>query len=158
MFGKLNDGETEALLFSQATGRVGCHAAGTTYIVPISYAYDGAYIYGHTSEGQKLNFMRSNPKVCFEVDSLTDMANWQTVICQGIFEELTEGTERNKALKILLDRNLPFIASKAVQLTEHWPFAPADVTAIPGVVYRILLTEKTGRFERYTNEFNQQAG
>jgi uncharacterized protein len=148
MFGQLTDVEIEETLKEHVVGRLGCHANNITYIVPISFAYDGKYIYGHTDEGMKIKLMRQNPSVCFEVDSLANMANWKSVICQGVFEELANEEERNKALGILLSRSLPFITSKTVQLSPHWPFPPSDYDHIKGIVYRILIKEKTGRFEK----------
>src|ERR1700738_1679858 len=107
MLGQLNISELEKLLSSQVVGRIGCHYKGVTYIVPISYAYDGEYVYCHTHEGMKVDIMRKNPKVCFEVDHMPDMANWQSVISWGEFEELTDVEQRNKALEKLGERILP---------------------------------------------------
>ncbi len=39
MFGELNPEEIEQLLSAQLVGRIGCHADGTTYVVPVSYGY-----------------------------------------------------------------------------------------------------------------------
>jgi nitroimidazol reductase NimA-like FMN-containing flavoprotein (pyridoxamine 5'-phosphate oxidase superfamily) len=147
MLGKLNDIEKEEILKRQIVGRIGCHAAGVTYVVPVSYAYDGKDIYVHTYEGMKLEMMRVNPHVCFETDVLKDMANWQSVITWGEFEELTEPTERNKALQILLNRKLPLLSSITTHLSKDWPFSPDDLNKIEGTVFRIALKEKHGRFE-----------
>lgn len=75
MLGKLESKQIEKVLNNNIVGRIGCHADGTTYVVPISYAYDGTYIYGRTMEGMKVNIMRKNPNVCFEVDDMKNMAN-----------------------------------------------------------------------------------
>ena len=151
MLGKLNPEEIEEVLQSQIIGRIGCHAGGVTYVVPISYAYNGIYIYAHTHEGKKIDMMRENPKICFEVDTMENMANWKSVIAWGEFEELTDEKEREAGLQILLNRILPIITSKTVQLSPHWPFPPEDVNNIKGIVYRFKLTEKTGRFETSNN-------
>jgi nitroimidazol reductase NimA-like FMN-containing flavoprotein (pyridoxamine 5'-phosphate oxidase superfamily) len=118
--------------------------------VPISYGYDGRNIYSHTEEGLKLNLMRRNPRVCFEVDdiNMVNMANWKSVIAWGEFEEITDPVEREKALHILLDRKLPLAVSNTVRLTSDWPFCPIDVNEIAGIVFRINITKKTGRFEK----------
>ena len=63
MIGELATPHIEELLKSEVMGRIGCHHAGTTYIVPTSYAYDGRYIYVHTHEGMKVEMMRKNPAV-----------------------------------------------------------------------------------------------
>jgi hypothetical protein len=150
MFGKLENRQIEELLNKQVIGRLGCHADGFTYVVPMSYAYDGEYIYGHTLEGMKLNLMRKNPNVCFEVDDMLDMANWKSVVTWGIFEELVEGPDRNKALKNLIDRTLPLISSETTHLSPQWPFPSNDNDQIKGVVFRIRLMEKSGRYEYHT--------
>jgi nitroimidazol reductase NimA-like FMN-containing flavoprotein (pyridoxamine 5'-phosphate oxidase superfamily) len=147
MFGNLEKKEIEELLNSQIIGRLGCHADGLTYVVPMSYAYDGEYIYGHTLEGMKVNIMRKNPQVCFEVDSMQDMANWKSVVGWGVFEELKSEQERNAALKHLVDRVLPIISSETTHLSPQWPFPAGDPKEIKGIVFRIKLVEKTGRFE-----------
>jgi len=147
MLGQLNNTEIEEVLKKQLIGRIGCHTNGTTYIVPISYAYDGTYIYGHTYEGMKMQMMRSNPIVCFEVDIMENMANWNSVICQGEFEEVTDSKEREKGIDLLLNRSLPYITSETVQLTPHWPFQTNNLDKIDGIIFRIKLKEKTGRYE-----------
>ena len=153
MFGKLADKEIEELLYTQLIGRIGCHAEDVTYVVPISYTYDGEYIYGHAFEGMKINMMRKNSKVCFQVDNMRNMANWQSVVTWGEFEELQEGAERNKALRKLMDRSLPLVSSETTHLAPHWPFPTTDVQNIKGIVFRIRLTNKTGRFEKSSAEF-----
>lgn len=152
MFGELNTDGIETLLQLQLVGRIGCHAKGVTYVVPISYAYDGAYIYGHTFEGMKVEMMRINPKICFQVDDTADLSNWQSAVLWGEFEELAEGPERILALQQLMERKLPLISSETMHLTSQWPFNDEDVSKISGVVFRIRVTEKTGRFEKSTEK------
>lgn len=147
MLGTLEVNELENFLQRQVVGRIGCHADGVTYIVPVSYAYDGTYVYAHSKEGMKTAIMRKNPKICFEVEHMTDMANWKSVIAWGVFEELTDTAERNRAIKILSDRILPLVSSETTHLSSHWPFPDTDTSHVTGVVFRIKLTEKTGRFE-----------
>ena len=154
MFGKLSTEQIEELLKRQFIGRIGCHADDTTYVVPVSYVYDGSYIFGRTDEGMKINMMRKNPKVCFEIDDTRDLTNWQSVIAWGEFEELKEGRERDDALQKLTARTLPVITtSEKMHISPLWPFSTEDTSTIPGVVYRIRLTEKTGRYEKSSNEF-----
>lgn len=150
MFGELSQKEIEGVLDQQVVGRLGCHADGKTYVVPISYAYDGEYIYGHTNEGLKITMMRKNPEVCFEVDVLQNMALWQSVIVWGEFEELTDEPERHQGLTKLYERVLPLITSDTTKLSSEWPFTPANIDDIKGIVYRVRLTKKTGRFENST--------
>ena len=148
MIDKLNQEEIENLLHHQIVGHLGCHADGITYIVPVSYAYDGTYIYCHGYEGKKMEMLRKNPKICFQVDEMTDMADWKSVIAWGEFEELKDKNEKNEAFRILLKRALPIHSSITTHLGSQWPFSSDDLGTIEGVAFRIKIKEKTGRFER----------
>jgi nitroimidazol reductase NimA-like FMN-containing flavoprotein (pyridoxamine 5'-phosphate oxidase superfamily) len=144
----LNSEEIESVLHNQVVGRLGCHADGLTYVIPISYAYDGEYLYCHTYEGKKINILRKNPKLCFQVDEMRNMANWKSVIVWGNFEELTRIEEKNKALQALLNRSLPIHSSITTHLGAQWPFSSEDLNEIPGIFFRVRMHDKTGRFEK----------
>lgn len=148
MFGTLNNEEIETILNSQLIGRIGCHANNTTYVVPISYAYDGEFIYSLTREGMKVNFMRHNPHVCFEVEDIPNLGNWKSVICWGEYEELPNRAERHQALELLHDRQLPIITSATTKLSPTWPFKPDNIDSIRGIVFRIRIYKKTGKYEK----------
>lgn len=153
MLGELNSKEIEDLLSSEATGRIGCHAEGRTYVVPITYAYDGRDVYCHSPEGLKLRMMRKNPVVCFEVDRIQDMGNWKSVIVHGRFEEL-RGRDALAAMDILIKR---FVAIE--QPDEPHPsyifresqVEPPRTDGREVVIFRIRIAEKSGRFETTTN-------
>lgn len=147
MIDTLNDSRIEEILQKSVIGHIGCCIEDRAYIVPISYAYDGQYVYAHTHEGMKINIMRKNPHVCFEVDNTKNMANWQSVIAWGNYEEITDTEERNKALQLLTGRVLPFNSSITTHIGSEWPFHSQDYHNVGGIVFRIHLKEKTGRFE-----------
>ncbi|MEO9144590.1 MAG: pyridoxamine 5'-phosphate oxidase family protein [Ginsengibacter sp.] len=148
MLGIMDNEQIEKVILDNINGRLGCHADGITYVVPVSYAYDGECIYVRTFEGLKMSMMRKNPNVCFQIDKLEDMANWESVICQGTFEELVNEEERNDGLKKLISRILPNISSETVKLSPEWPFPTDDYTHIEGIVFKIYLITKSGRYEK----------
>lgn len=150
MVGNLTEIQVDELLGKQLVGRIGCRVNDKVYVVPISYAYEGNSIYAHTYEGMKIDAMRHNPEVCFEIDDYTDMANWQSVIAWGRYEEITEPADRAAAIQLLLHRNLPMLSSETTHLGKNWPFDTSN-ESIDGIVFRIVLSEKTGRFESYSN-------
>lgn len=148
MIGMLKSTQIEELLMHMLVGRIACCSGEVPYVVPISYVYDGKYLYFHTHEGEKITIMRNNPQVCFQVDHMHNMAHWESVIVRGIYEEVTDTQERESALKLLVTRTLPLISSVTTHLGKSWPFVPEKLNdEIPGVVFRIKITEKTGRFE-----------
>ena len=95
----------------------------------------------------KTDIMRKDPNVCFEVENMTNMANWKTVICWGEFEEITWRADRHHALEKLQDRILPSFPSATTKLSPEWPFHSVNIDIIKGLVFRIRLSKKTGRFE-----------
>ena len=144
-FGKLTSAQIEALLREQMVGRLGCHADGRTYIVPVTYAYDGTYAYGYSTDGLKLRMMRDNPLVCFQVDDIEHQAQWRSVIAQGRFEELDDDVGRaalellSARLRITAEFSTETIESSRTFVTRRGRY---------GVAYRIAFFEKTGRFEQ----------
>lgn len=148
MLGQLNDSQIRNILSSQVVGRLACTDGKQPYIVPVTYTYDGEYIYGQTNEGTKLKILRKNPNVCFEVDMMTDMANWQSVIVFGKFEELKEG-EAGKARNILFGRVFSLMTSSTIHTHEHEVMEKLDDSnRIKYVMYRIKIIKVTGRFEK----------
>jgi nitroimidazol reductase NimA-like FMN-containing flavoprotein (pyridoxamine 5'-phosphate oxidase superfamily) len=148
MFETLSDEQIKSVISNNIVGRLGCHADGKTYVVPISYAFEDNCIYARTFEGLKIDMMRKNPEICFQVDEMESMADWRSVIIWGKFEELDEKAEREKGLKILMSRILPKISSETVKLTPEWPFPGNDLVSIKGIVFRIAIKEMTGRLEK----------
>lgn len=148
MLGELTTTQIENLLHSQRIGRIGCHSDGLTYVVPITFAYDGTYIYGHTKEGMKIDMMRKNPNVCLEVDSMENMSNWRSVIAWGEFEELTKPADREKAMDILWDHIMPFMTGETTVQHSMTDSHGKVIEAMKGVVYRVKLLKKTGRYEK----------
>lgn len=134
MIAELDRAEIDDLLHAQVVGRVGCHADGLTYVVPVIYAYDGEAFYVYTVEGRKVRMMRANPRVCFEVDEY-EAGGWRSAIVQGRYEELDEaGAER--ALTLLAAR-FPSSGSSRRPRAEGTP-----------VAFRIVVDEITGRAVR----------
>ena len=148
MIGELNYNQIKNVLSSQAVGRLGCSDGKQPYIIPVTYAYDGKHIYGQVIEGTKLKLLRKNPKVCFEVDLITNMANWQSVLVYGVFEEV-KNAEAKKAREFLFDRVFPLTTSSTVHPFGHDEKGKVnDDTRIKPVMYRIKISKITGRFEK----------
>jgi len=62
MIGKLNAKQIDEFLQKHFVGRIGCYDGNEVFIVPVSYAYDGKYIYVRSFEGKKIDIMRKIPK------------------------------------------------------------------------------------------------
>lgn len=148
MLGQLDDTQIRNILSSQAVGRLACTDGKKPYIVPVTYTYNGKYIYGQTNEGTKLKMLRKNPNVCFEVDMMMDMRNWQSVIVYGKFEEL-KNEQAKKARDILFGRVFSLMTSSTIHAHEHEVTEELDDSnRVKYVMYRIKIRKVTGRFEK----------
>jgi uncharacterized protein len=135
MVGLLSPHEIEAVLRRGCFGRIGCCIENRPYVVPVSYAYDASAVYVASGPGRKIDAMRADPHVCFQVDEAHGMAGWHSVMADGVYVELTADSERHAALA-LLDKS-------SGRCPACGPPAPAGM-----IVFRLELTEKTGRFGR----------
>jgi len=143
--GELTREQIDSVFYRQTVGRIGCHAAGRTYIVPITYAYDGEFIYCHSLPGMKISMMRENPNICFEVEEVENKRDWRTVIAWGTYHEL-EGEAAAKAIRLLIKQNIPYLTNQIVTPTgKHRTHQPKESP----VLFRIRVIDCTGRFERY---------
>jgi uncharacterized protein len=126
-------------------GRLACARDNQPYVVPISFAYDGRHVYGFSTPGKKIDWMRSNPLVCLEIDERTSHDQWMSVIVSGRYEELPDTPE------LAPDRAQ---AHQALQQRATW----WEYATIPGaewrrksgpftpIFYRIHIEEMTGHW------------
>lgn len=143
MTGELSTAQIEEVLTNEYIGRIGCHAQDRTYVVPVSYVYEDECIYAHSPSGMKVSMMRLNPEVCFEVEQVSTLLDWRSVIAWGRFEELS-GEDAMRAMQLIVERlgrHMP-----AEFDGSHDPSEPEHRARMP-VLYRIRIREKTGRYE-----------
>ena len=148
MLGELNENQIEDLLKQQVTGRIGCHAGGITYIVPVNYVYKDGYILGHSAAGKKIEMLKTNPEVCFEVYDIESIFKWKSVIAWGRYEEITDIEEKQQAMQGIIHRIMPLVTSPSGHPSHGITNVEDDVgTSIELIIYKIRLNKKTGRFE-----------
>jgi nitroimidazol reductase NimA-like FMN-containing flavoprotein (pyridoxamine 5'-phosphate oxidase superfamily) len=82
--------ECLALLGGSSVLRLACARDDQPYVVPVSLALDAASgcLYGHTTLGRKIEWMRTNPRVCVEADEVTAQDRWMSVVAHGRYEEV----------------------------------------------------------------------
>jgi len=145
MLGELNKREIIDFLNNQFIGRIGCELDGEMYIVPINYVYEDNAIYAHSGEGKKIDMLRGNPRVCFQVDKIESMFKWKSIILWGTYEEL-EGEERQQVMQRLIHRIMPNTNDPGRDPSHAIDQELKDNL----IVYRINIEEGTGRFESHT--------
>jgi len=124
-------------------GRLACALRNEPYIVPVEFVYEGEYLYGFSSVGQKVEWMRVNPCVCVEIDAVTRRDQWLSVIVTGLYEELPDTPESDEkvleAYELIRKRSLWWQPGYVSALHR-------DPSQLPTpVFYRIRIEKITGR-------------
>lgn len=138
---QLTEEECRAFLASASHGRLGCSRDNQPYVVPIYFAYEPDFIYVLSTLGQKNEWMRANPKVCLEVDEITNQSEWMSVIASGRYQELLEPqftAEREHARELLGKRHLWWqnaLGERQLRVGDH---------AIAPLFFRIHVDSITG--------------
>jgi len=137
---ELSREEIDEFLHAQVVGRIGVHAGGATYVVPVIYAYADDALHVYTVEGRKVAMMREEPQVCFEVDEYDadGRGSWRSVIVQGRYQELG-GEDAERVLSLLAAR-----FRRAAGGTGTAARRPRG-DGRPGVAFRIAIDSVTGR-------------
>jgi nitroimidazol reductase NimA-like FMN-containing flavoprotein (pyridoxamine 5'-phosphate oxidase superfamily) len=124
-------------------GRLACARDNQPYVVPVYFSYRRRHIYGFSTLGQKIEWMRSNPLVCLEIDERTSHDRWMSVVVSGRYQELPDTPE------FAVDRAAAHEALH--QRAMWWEYASipaAEWRRKPGpflpIFYRIHIDKMTG--------------
>ena len=98
--------EIDQFLTCAPVGRIGLITEEGPYVVPVGYGYAEGKIFFHTcEEGMKVEAIRANPTVCFEVDeSLSDASLAKSVVIMGRAEIIQEKERMIPYLQKLIDK------------------------------------------------------
>lgn len=126
-----------------AFGRLASVQDGQPYVVPVSFAVDGDCAYLFSMPGQKVDWMRKNPRVCLEVDDVNGQTSWTSIVVLGRYEELPD-TQAVRPERVR--------AEELLQRHPSWwlPGAVPDANRVvrervTPVFYRIWMEHLTGR-------------
>ncbi len=137
-FHDLDIAECEALLAAHHVGRIAFSYRDTVDIEPIHYIWSQGWIYGRTGEGSKLRALAHNRWVAFEVDEVSALFDWRSVVVKGALYLLeSDGDAPVQTAYVhaveLLRRFLPEV------------FTSDDPTPDRSVIFRIHADRVTGR-------------
>lgn len=137
--------EIDKIINSSQVCRIALSKNDIPYIVPVSFGYDGKYIFIHTAkEGKKINFIQHNNKVSFEFDTnVRTIAHdnipckwttaFQSIIGFGQIIEITKFEEAQYALnQIMLQYS-----------GKQWVFNEKMLKSVK--VWKIKIEEMTGK-------------
>ena len=102
--------EMEEILRTETVGYLGLSVDGQPYVVPLNYAFvDGKILFHCAFTGKKLDYLRSNPRVCFTVGRQSGKVtrhapgdpchpDSESVICYGRGRIVEDAQERQQVL------------------------------------------------------------
>ena len=106
----------EAIIRSARICRLAMCDGDRPYLVPLSYGYDDNTLFFHSAgQGKKIDILKQNPEVCFEIEGVTTVMTGETackwslayrsVIGFGRVRWITEATEKRRALDRIMARH-----------------------------------------------------
>ena len=123
-------------------GRLACARDNQPYVIPVYFTYHESHLYSFSTTGQKIEWMRANPRVCVEADEISDPGQWLSVVVFGHYEELADTPqykyERNLAYAMLQQRAMWWEPASVAS-----PHHSAAVSLDP-IFYRIHIDQVTG--------------
>ena len=161
----------EQLLMQTQICRLGLYDGKWPYVVPVNMGYEPGRIYFHSSKkGKKMDILRDNPNVCFELDADVEIVtgdkpcDWTTyyksIIGFGTAVILDDEEEKLAGLKVIMRRHGgPDVRQgRSRQVLEFacTEASPQAIRLIGGARSLRLAAQATGptrpgpRFRRYT--------
>ena len=144
---EMTEAECLKTLARTRLGRLACAHENQPYVVPIYFVYEKFYLYGFTTPGQKVEWMRSNPLVCVELDEIVDDTQWMSIIIFGSYKELPDSQESEEGCNLerrhaydLLQQYAEWWEPGLASSTHRHPVQPC----VP-VFYRIRIDRISGR-------------
>jgi nitroimidazol reductase NimA-like FMN-containing flavoprotein (pyridoxamine 5'-phosphate oxidase superfamily) len=137
-FRELTHEESLALVARNQVGRLAFTYRDRIDIEPIHYTYAEGWLYGRTTPGAKLEVVSRNRWVAFEVDEITALFDWQSVVVKGaIYLLRADGSEVERAQ----------YATGVAMVRQVVPeaFTAEDPLPERAILFRIHIDELTGR-------------
>lgn len=107
-------GKLEAIIQRAQICRVGLSQKDNPYIVPVHFGYQDNCLYFHCArEGKKIDILRDNPRVCFEMDIDHEIikaeaspcrwgAKYRSIIGFGTALVIEDPLEKSAAMNIII--------------------------------------------------------
>jgi len=137
--------ELEAILEGAIICRVAMMDSERPYILPFNYGYSKGCLYIHSApEGKKIDLLRENPEVCFEVEDSMEITkggkacDWSTryrsVVGYGRVEILSDDEGKQHGLEVIMAQH------GAPDLNE---FNPENMKRM--VILKLTIRSMTGK-------------
>jgi len=101
----LSDAQCREVLARQRMCVLSVVDGAEPYAVPVFYGFDGENVYLGIAEGRKTRALDANARVYILVTEVGPGDSWRSVAIAGCARVLTEDTERQRAIAVLIAHN-----------------------------------------------------
>jgi uncharacterized protein len=131
--------DIKELLVRMGYGHLGCAQDNRPYVVPIQYIYENSCVYIYTNDGKKAEILRSNPYVCLQVEEVVDNGNWQSVVAEGMAQQVTDSSEADSILRLMNSRIASPTPAMGITWVNNW------ISAKKEMIFKITIETLSGR-------------
>jgi len=148
------------MLSSEAVLRLAVNSDGQPYIVPVNFGYRDNALYFHSAkEGRKIEALKQNPRVCFEVESKSEVLHsrtacgfgtrYRSIIGYGVASILESVEEKKHALSVMMEKYADTSASGTSAHARTWDFdmEKIDQTLCVRIDIESLTGKQSGAWE-----------
>lgn len=140
-FGPLDQADALAILARNHVGRIAFVDGALVDVRPVHYVLGDGWLYGRTTAGSKLEALKRNWRVAFEVDEVDGMFDWRSVIVRGGFYILDPGGSPEEAARW-------HAAVEALRAVLPETLTERDPVPFRKVVFGIAIQDVTGQAAR----------
>lgn len=141
VFRDLQRDEIEEIISRNNVGRIAFAFHDRVDIQPIHYVYERGWLYGRTSEGEKMATLQHNQWVAFEIDEIKDTFDWRSVVIHGSFWRIHP----------LGSPHAEEVWAKAAELVSRivpGALSEKDPVAFRQILFRVAVSDLRGREAR----------
>ena len=143
VFRDMSRAEVEEMIARNNIARLAFAFHDRVDVQPIHYVYERGWLYGRTSEGEKIATLRHNQWVALEIDEIKDTFDWRSVVIHGSFWRIQPlGSPRAEE-----------VWAKAAELVSRIvPESLTDKDPVPfrQILFRIAVSDVRGREAQLT--------
>jgi nitroimidazol reductase NimA-like FMN-containing flavoprotein (pyridoxamine 5'-phosphate oxidase superfamily) len=138
----LTSREAELILARNHVGRLAFIRSNRLTITPVHYVYEGGWLYGRTSAGQKIADLSANAynwwPVVFEVDEVEGLFSWRSVVVHGGFSVVEANASAARRIEWQH-------AIELLRMLLPTTLTPDDPVPDRTIIFRISASDTTGR-------------
>lgn len=150
MYINLEEKDSLAILKNDYLGHLSYIYQSRPFVVPITYFYDSErnVIICYSGEGHKMNAMRKNNEVAFNIVDVDGLTKWKSVMAHGKFEQLSGPDAKAYLHDFSIGIKELIIKKELKELSFISEFSSKAVNENLPMIFIIKIDEITGKMRK----------